>query len=204
VLARSERIPESLLLPLLSCAREEDARIRMPALRALAGWDDSSVHTLFLDELEHALAGARDAASTIAEKHFRTVILPPRGPHVARLSEMVMRGLASSDWREVSRAIAFSRPLGPDPLISYLIEAMRQWQSRGDAGAQSLRIQMELMQALENRSGEVRLRRRSGARGGKASAAARSRAAVRRRASTGRARPRRSSGSIRRRTAWCS
>lgn len=153
VLASRERMPESLLLPLLSCAREEDARIRMPALRALAGWDDSSVHTLFLDELEHALAGARDAASTIAEKHFRTVILPPRGPHVARLSEMVMRGLASSDWREVSRAIAFSRPLGPDPLISYLIEAMRQWQARGDAGAQSLRIQMELMQALENRSG---------------------------------------------------
>jgi hypothetical protein len=154
VLAKRDRIQESLLLPLLSCAREDDPRIRLPAMRELAGYDDPSVHTLFLDEIDRAIAGQKDAAGTIAETHFKKVALPPLGPHMARLSEIVARGLASADWREVSRAIALSRPLGPEPLISRLIEAMRQWKAREEAGGQALRIEMEILRALENRSGK--------------------------------------------------
>ena len=154
VLAKRDRIQDSILLPLLSCAREDDLRIRIPAMRELVGFDDPSVHTLFLDEIDRSIAGQRDAAATIAEQHFKRVALPPLGPQMARLSEIVARGLASADWREVSRAIALSRPLGPDPLISRLIEAMRQWKARDDAGGQALRIEMEILRALENRSGK--------------------------------------------------
>jgi hypothetical protein len=154
VLAKRDRIQESVLLPLLSCAREDDVRIRVPAMRELAGYDDPGVHTLFLDEIDRAIAGQRDAAATLAEQHFKKVALPPLGPHMARLSDLVARGLASADWREVSRAIALSRPLGPDPLIAHLIEEMRQWKTREESGGQALRIEMELERALENRSGK--------------------------------------------------
>ena len=52
VLAKDPTAP--LLLPLLSCAREEEPRIRVAALEILVGWDDGSVHALFLDELARA------------------------------------------------------------------------------------------------------------------------------------------------------
>jgi Mg-chelatase subunit ChlD len=81
------------------------------------------------------------------------VTLAPRSPSAKRLAALVERGLASSDWREVSRAVALSRPLDPELVIPYLIEALSQWKARQESGAQALRIEMEILRALENRSG---------------------------------------------------
>jgi len=150
LLAKDPTAP--LLLPLLSCAREEEPRIRIPALEILVGWDDNSVHALFLDELAQAL-DSRKGASWLAEAHFSKVSLAPLSPYTQRLTKLVGRGLSSSDWREVSRAISLSRPLEPESVVPYLIEALAQWKAREAAGGQALRIEMEILRALENRSG---------------------------------------------------
>ncbi len=153
----------ALLLPLLSCAREEEPRIRIPALEQLVGWDDGGVHGLFLDELArgdsaqgdpvHVLGSQNTGAWSLAEAHFGKVLLPPLSPFAARLAAIVERGLASSDWREVSRAVSLSKPLDAEAVIPFLIEALRKWKAREEAGVQALRVEMEILRALENRSG---------------------------------------------------
>jgi Mg-chelatase subunit ChlD len=150
VLAQQPVAP--LLLPLLSCAREEEPRIRIPALEMLVGWDDEGVHAVFLDELARGLENGKGAA-WLAESHFGRVSLPPLSPYAARLTALVERGLCSSDWRDVSRAVSLSRPLDPESIIPFLIEALSKWKSRQEAGAQALRVEMEILRALENRSG---------------------------------------------------
>jgi hypothetical protein len=141
------------LLPLLTCAREPDPRLRVPALEALVGWEDESVHTLFLEELARALAGERGASSWLAEAHFSRVVLPPASPLVARLTDLAKRGLASTDWREVSRALALSKGVDNESILPFLIEALARWTSKEEAGAQALRVKMEILRTLEARSG---------------------------------------------------
>jgi hypothetical protein len=153
----------ALLLPLLSCAREDEPRIRMPALEQLVGWDDPGVHALFLDELARGstpeghvpttLVDQSTGAWSLAEAHFGKVMLAPLSPFAARLAGIVEHGLASSDWREVSRAVSLSRPLEAEAVIPFLIEALRRWKAREEAGVQALRVEMEIVRALENRSG---------------------------------------------------
>jgi len=143
----------STLLPLLSCARERDPRLRASALEALVGWEDESVHTLFLEELARALAGDREAMSWLAEAHFSTVVLPPESPLVSKLTELAKRGLASTDWREVSRALALTKGVDNDSILPFLIETLGRWKAREEAGAQALRVEMEILRTLEARSG---------------------------------------------------
>lgn len=143
----------STLLPLLSCAREREPRLRAGALEALVGWEDESVHVLFLEELARALAGERGAMSWLAEAHFSSVVLPPQSPIVAKLTELAKRGLASSDWREVSRALALSKGVDNDSILPFLIETLGRWKAKQEAGAQALRVEMEVLRTLEARSG---------------------------------------------------
>ena len=147
------RRESATLLPLLSCARESDVDLRGAALRALVGWDDESVHALFLEELARALAGDPGAMSWLAEAHFAAVVLPPASTLGARLAELGKRGLASSDWREVSRALALTKGVDNDTIFPFLIETLGRWRTKVEAGAQALRVQMEVLATLEARSG---------------------------------------------------
>jgi len=143
----------TILLPLLSCARESDPRLRTGALEALVGWEDESVHVLFLEELARALAGDRGAMSWLAEAHFSAVVLPPASPIAQKLTELAKRGLASSDWREVSRALALTKGVDNDSILPFLIETLGRWKAKQEAGAQALRVEMEVLRTLEARSG---------------------------------------------------
>jgi hypothetical protein len=149
----SQQRESAALLPLLSCARESEPRIRIPALEALVGWEDESVHALFLDELARSLAGASGSAGWLAQAHFGTVMIAPQSPLLPRLAALVERGLSSSDWREVSRAVALGRPLSQEAIVPFLIEALARWRTREEAGAQALRVEMEILRDLETRSG---------------------------------------------------
>jgi Mg-chelatase subunit ChlD len=149
----SGRREASTLMPLLACAREDEPRLRGPALEALVGWDEESVHALFLEELAHALSGRPGAMSWLAEAHFSSVVLAPKSPIVPRLTELAEKGLASTDWREVSRALALSKGVDNESILPFLIEALGRWKAREAAGAQALRVEMEILRTLEARSG---------------------------------------------------
>jgi hypothetical protein len=140
-------------LALFGCAKDSDPKLRAVALEALAGWDDEGVHRLFLRELEQWLAGNSLADARRAEAHFKVVNIPPGSRVLAELADLVRPRLASTDWRAVSQAVALSRPLEHAAVVPYLIEALAAWKKRADGGAQGLRVEFEILRALEARSG---------------------------------------------------
>ena len=144
---------KELELALLTCTRDADHRLVRTALEALAGWDDEAVHALFLDELTKSIAGRASAYGWIAEQHFRTAHIEAGSRAMSRLAEIVKARLASTDWRTVSQAVALSKPLEHNAIVPFLIEAMATWKKRADTGGQALRIEMEILRALEVRSG---------------------------------------------------
>jgi hypothetical protein len=147
-----QTVPSSKLA-LVGCARDKDTRMRHAALAALVGWSDDIVHGLFLNELERAFAGDRDAAGWLAEKHFAEVQFTPKSRILLRYQQLIQSGIVSASWREASRAIALSKPLDNESIVPFLIEALVTWQARAETGAQSLRIRFELQSALRARSG---------------------------------------------------
>jgi hypothetical protein len=144
---------KELELALLACTRDPDPRLVRIALEALSGWDDEAVHALFLQELTNSIAGRSSAHGRIAEEHFKSAHVPEGSREMLRLSEIVKARLSSTDWRTVSQAVALSKPLEHAAIVPFLIEAMATWKKRGESGGQAVRIEMEILHALEVRSG---------------------------------------------------
>lgn len=144
---------EASKLALFACAREGEPELRNAALAALAGWNDASVSAFFLDLAAPASAPA--IVSLRTEEHFQKLasIGDPRVR--GRLATYVRARMISLDWREASRAIALSNLLEHRAVVPALIESLAAWKQRGEAGAQALRIQLELQRALERRSGRT-------------------------------------------------
>lgn len=151
-LAIGVHAPE-MKLALFGAARDADPRLRSVALEALKGWEDEGIHALFLNELVRALAGKPFAEERRAEEHFKLVHIPAGSRVLDELGAIVKARLASSDWRTVSQAVALSRPLAHAAIVPFLIEALAEWKKRADAGAQGVRIEFEILHALELRSG---------------------------------------------------
>jgi hypothetical protein len=140
-------------LALFGCARDPDPRLRSVALEALKGWEDEGIHALFLNELVQALAGKPSAQARRAEEHFKAVHIAAGSRVLDELAPIVKTRLASSDWRVVSQAVTLSRPLPHAAIVPFLIEALAEWKKRADAGAQGVRVEFEILHALELRSG---------------------------------------------------
>jgi hypothetical protein len=151
-LAIGVHAPE-MKLALFGAVRDPDSRLRSAALEALVGWEDDGVHALFLNELVQWLAGKPNAEIHRAEEHFKVVHVTPGTRMLTELGAIVKARLASSDWRAVSQAVLLSRPLEHVAIVPFLIEALAEWKKRADAGAQGLRVQFEILHALELRSG---------------------------------------------------
>jgi hypothetical protein len=151
-LAIDAHAPE-MKLALFGCAKDADPRLRSVALQALSGWDDEGVHQLFLHELEQWFAGNPRADARRAEAHFKAVNIAPGSRVLTELAAIVKPRLASTDWRAVSQAVALSRPLEHATVVPFLIEALATWKKRADTGAQGLRVEFEILRALEARSG---------------------------------------------------
>lgn len=142
-----------LLLALLTCVRDPDAKMRDLALEALCGYQDAGVHRLFLGLLERPAQGANlPRAAELAERHFSRVNLERGDPLTARLEALVLPALASGDWRGVSRAVALSHPLDSGRAVPALLDALEAWKKRGEAGLQALRVEHELSRALAARA----------------------------------------------------
>ena len=144
---------EPTKLALFSCARDPDPRVRVGALECLVGWQDETVHVFFLETLERARGAAPGPEHGLAERHFAEVTIAPQGRAIARLGAFVAAGLSSTDWREASRAVQLSKPLGNGVVVPWLIEALSAWKTRATIGAQSLRVRFEIHGALASRSG---------------------------------------------------
>jgi hypothetical protein len=143
----------SAKLALLGCTSEHDPRMRVAARRALVGWEDDVVHTLFLADLEKPIDRYDPTIRALAEKHFTQVRFDAKSRIAPRYTAIVRVGLLSKDWRTAVRACALQKPVENELMIPELIEALSTWKVRGDAGLQSLRVRFELSRALKERSG---------------------------------------------------
>jgi hypothetical protein len=144
--------PSEMKLALFGCARDSDPRLRSFAIEALCGWEDEGVHPIFVRELQQSFAGDSLADAQRAETHFTSVQFPAGSRASTDLAALVKPRLASTDWRAVSQAVALSCPLEHASVVPYLIEALARWKARADSGAQGLRVEFEILRALEDRS----------------------------------------------------
>lgn len=142
-----------LLLALLTCVRDPDAKMRDLALEAVCGYQDPGVHRLFLGVLERPAENARlPRAAELAERHFSRVRLDRDDPLAERLENLVLPALASGEWRRVSRAVVLSHSLDSQRVVPALLEALEAWKGRDADGLQALRIEHELARALAGRA----------------------------------------------------
>jgi hypothetical protein len=143
----------SAKVAILACTMDHDPRIKMAALRALVGWDDDVIHSLFLPEIEKPARAVDPAVLALAERHFGEVHFA-KGSRVAdHYAATVRVWLLSKDWREAVRGAELQRPVDSEVMVPVLIESLSLWKSRGDAGEQSLRVRWEIQRALQERSG---------------------------------------------------
>ncbi len=142
------------MLALFGCARESEPELKRLAFDALLGWNDDAVHMFLIEQMGGASAGYGPLGA-VAEKHFGEVTLLPESRVRARLAALVRDRLASVDWREASRAVTLSKALDNAAVVPALIEALSAWLARGASGGQALRVQYEIVHALEARSGRA-------------------------------------------------
>jgi len=148
-----DRRTQAVLLALAVCARDPDPAVREPAFQALVGWDDESVHALFLRQLEHPGADVSQVVVGAAESHFGKVELSAKSRVLLPLAGIVRRGLTSEDWRVAVGAIGLSRALDDRSAIPPLIEALSLWNSRIEAGRPFRRMSREILRQLQERAG---------------------------------------------------
>lgn len=146
-------------LALALSARDADAELAVLSLAALAGWNDDLVHATFLEQLEAlpldaAVTNDRLVRLTQVERHFQAVRLTTGSRAAARLAALARGHLLAADWRNASRAIAWSHALDDKDSIPFLLAALDAWTERGARGLQALRVRHELTRALEARSGQ--------------------------------------------------
>ena len=141
-------------LALALSARETDRELARLSLEALAGWNDDLVHATFLEQAEGARGADRLERLALVETHFGAVRLAPGTRLAQRLAALVRERLLQPDWKDASRAVAWSRALDDKDCVPFLVAALDTWQERGDRGLQSLRVRHELARALALRSGQ--------------------------------------------------
>ncbi len=142
---------------LVLATRDSEALVRETALSALVGVASESVHAAFVDVLRFADRSCEGRALHAAEQHFQSAHLAAPSTAAALLEKEVADRLASEDWREISRAAAFSRALPDEPAVPLLIDALTRWLARAaaDRSAPRLRIERDLCAELEHRSGRT-------------------------------------------------
>jgi hypothetical protein len=146
-------VPDTMLA-LFGCARESEPELKRAAFDALMGWNDDAVHLFLIEQMVGASAGYGPLGA-VAEQHFGQVSLLPESRVRSRLAALVRDRLASVDWREASRAVTLSKALDNSAVVPALIEALSAWLARGDGGGQAMRVQFEIVHALEARSGRT-------------------------------------------------
>lgn len=151
-LLRGRYLPETKLA-LFTLALEDDPELQHAALQALAGWPSGDVHRFLLDRWDRLDPGARTGFLWALEAHFGS-LRPPLDQAVAdRLEALLSPLIVDLDWRLASRAAALTSPLPSSQAVPLLIESLRTWQSRVERDLGSLRIEWELVDQLERRSG---------------------------------------------------
>jgi hypothetical protein len=153
-LLAQEQHPEGLM-SLIVLARGDDPGLAELATVGLSGWDHETAHDLFIELWQEPPVGFRNTALAACERHFSGIRFQAQSVTEAKLGEVVKLRLTSFVWQEASRAVALSNSLSNDYAVPLLIEALTVWIARGENGRQSLRIQFEIVKALETRSGRT-------------------------------------------------
>ncbi len=150
-------------LALLSTTRPAPPETRVPpellnaAVASLAGRTVEGVHLRLIDLLAKSETRPTGLWKSGVERHFGSIALTPKeGRSVAAVAAHVRPALLAEDWRTASRGIGVGRCLPHSTVFPGLIESLRTWIERGEAGDTAvLRIQGELVAELERRSGRT-------------------------------------------------
>lgn len=140
-------------MALFAATRDPERLVRDAALSGLVGRDDQAVHTLLIDLLAEAEAGAVEIRKGLVEEHFRAATIKRTDAAFARVLTYVRRRLVADDWRRASRAIVVGQCLEHLVMLGPLIEALPVWIERGEAGLQAKRMQGDLLDELHRRTG---------------------------------------------------
>ncbi|MCA8980942.1 MAG: VWA domain-containing protein [Planctomycetes bacterium] len=140
-------------MALFAATRDPERLVRDTALGGLVGRDDQAVHTLLIDLLADAEAGKLEIRKGLVEEHFRSARIERTDAAFARVLTYVRRRLVAEDWRRASRAISVGRCLEHRVMLGPLIESLPVWMERGEAGLQAKRIQGDLLDELQRRTG---------------------------------------------------
>lgn len=151
-----------LRLPLLMVARRPGDPLRSRALRVLASWAERHGADEAIDSLLVQLLGEpfdRGAAphpySLLLERvASESAPLSPRAR--GRLAKRVRQQLLSSDWRDVTRALALTGGFPVPERVPILLDALGAWdvRARGERSIAGLtRVRAEITQALRGLSG---------------------------------------------------
>lgn len=144
----------STRLALFGCAVDEDSReLRELATSALVGWDDDGVHTFMLGQLERQRVDSEWVTRSSIRRHFASVSLDPRTSSGRAIYAMTRSGMVSPDWREAFRALQLIVAVRDDPAVPALIDGLALWIDRRENDIGSRRIENEIVQELQRRSG---------------------------------------------------
>lgn len=134
---------------LLMGLRARDPGVRRACLEALVGREEEAVHLA----MARRVGAVEPPMLELVEQHFGTIRLQEESLAAAPLAEAVTGPLLSSDWREAVQALRFVRAL-PDPsAVPLLIQSLELWGRRVESGQPVRRIQYEIVEELERRSG---------------------------------------------------
>lgn len=150
-------------LALLSTTRPAPPEPRVPsellnaAVASLAGRTVEGVHLRLIDLLAKSEKQPTGLWKSGVEQHFGSIELTTKeGRSVSAVAAYVRPALLAAEWRTASRGIAVGRCLPHSTVLPGLIESLRAWIERGEAGDEAvLRIQGELVAELERRSGRT-------------------------------------------------
>lgn len=140
-------------LALFAGALDEDLLVRRACQRALVGWDDDGVHRFLLDQAARGRDELGWIEPRLVRRHFADVRLALTSPVAARVLGLVREGLGSEDWRRCVRTLELGRCLPDGMAVPPLIDALRDWQARRQAGKGRLRVEADLAAELRRRSG---------------------------------------------------
>lgn len=140
-------------LAIFSCAVAPERALREAAMEALVGWQDDGVHRFMLSQLERSAEDPSWVSPRQVRLHFGSLILPADSAASETLSLVCTEAMLSRDWREALRALQLQSALKDEPAVPPLIEALAVWVGRRKTEGSSRRIEGEIVQELERRSG---------------------------------------------------
>ncbi len=138
---------------LFACATSGEPHIERAGWQALTGWHTREIDRFMLVRLTQLCAeGAWTSAHELA-RHFHGAQFPLSEAKAEELAAHCRNGLIGSQWRDVVRTVRLTQLFPDEWIVPALIESLAVWIDRRDDDRGRLRVESDLIGALEKRSG---------------------------------------------------